>query len=372
MKYHLEYLFAGTGAKEYRIDLNSASTSELHHSVEDLLISMIADILRARKGDFVVFYVQQNNQRKFFEGKFYGIFKVKADTAFLDNYDTEQFLSSHLGKSLTFRILIEPYQVYPKGVSEWEALDEIEQLRFPHQMLWSLIYRKLKARRGNTMITIYESERLFKLLRDKNRTKSLDCSHFSFDLQTQEIVCETQPHPYLGRQEAIQILPRLIQKYRSGLAFEVHLQAYITQNIGRNSNPTLDSALLTDGDIEWLGNEVYCGVGLQKIDVMLSITRNKHRFCIPIELKAVMGEPRHVSQIQRYVDWLRQYYVPNRASDIQPILVAKRAENKRSENYSALIKRFSDFNARNPECLELKYVEFSVAGNDLVFEPISY
>jgi hypothetical protein len=164
----------------------------------------------------------------------------------------------------------------------------------------------------------------------------------------------------------------LIQKYRSGLAFEVHLQAYITQNIGRNSNPTLDSALLTDGDIEWLGNEVYCGVGLQKIDVMLSITRNKHRFCIPIELKAVMGEPRHVSQIQRYVDWLRQYYVPNRASDIQPILVAKRAENKRSENYSALIKRFSDFNARNPECLELKYVEFSVAGNDLVFEPISY
>jgi len=69
--------------------------------------------------------------------------------------------------------MIEPYKVYPIGVTEWEALDEIKYIQSPNQMLWSLIYRKLRANRGNTMITIYESERLIKLIKDKNNSKTL-------------------------------------------------------------------------------------------------------------------------------------------------------------------------------------------------------
>ncbi|PJE81157.1 hypothetical protein COU58_03995 [Candidatus Pacearchaeota archaeon CG10_big_fil_rev_8_21_14_0_10_32_42] len=41
-------------------------------------------------------------------------------------------------KSLTFRVLLEPYEVYAQGVTEWEALDEIKLIQFPNQMLWSL------------------------------------------------------------------------------------------------------------------------------------------------------------------------------------------------------------------------------------------
>ena len=65
--------------------------------------------------------------------------------------------------------MLKPYKVYPKGVSEWEALDEIKNITSPYQMLWSLIYRKLKGNRGNTMITLYESERLISLIRNKNK-----------------------------------------------------------------------------------------------------------------------------------------------------------------------------------------------------------
>jgi len=166
-RYHLEYLFAGTGAKDCYIDFNGQETSSLKYAAENNLVGMMADSLRVRKGDFVLFYLQQNYKEGVYEGKFFGIFKIKEDLSFLDNNDTGQYLKDRLIKSLVFRTLIEPYEVYPMGVSEWEALDEIKQIQSPNQMLWSLIYRKLKGNRGNTMITIYESERLFKLIREK-------------------------------------------------------------------------------------------------------------------------------------------------------------------------------------------------------------
>jgi len=125
----------------------------------NLLLGMIADSQRIRKGDFIIFYLQQSYSDKIYEGKFYGIFKVKEEPSFLDNNNSQQFLKNELQKSLTFRTIIEPFEVYAKGVTEWEALDEIKHIPSPNQMLWSLIYRKLKGNRGNTMITTYESEK---------------------------------------------------------------------------------------------------------------------------------------------------------------------------------------------------------------------
>jgi len=124
-KYHLEYLFAGTGAKDSYIDFNDRPTTSLKPQIEDNLVRMMADSQRIRKGDFIIFYLQQNQSEKVWEGKFYGIFKAKEDSSFLDNNDSNQFLKTELKKSLTFRTLIEPWEVYAKGVTEWEALDEI-------------------------------------------------------------------------------------------------------------------------------------------------------------------------------------------------------------------------------------------------------
>ena len=366
-KYHLEYLFAGTGAKDNIINFNNKPDTSLNHTTENNLVGMIADSQRVRKGDFVIFYLQQNYSVKVWEGKFYGIFKVKEDLSFLDNNDSNQFLKQELIKSLTFRTLLEPFEVYSKGVTEWEALDEIKYIQSPNQMLWSLIYRKLKGNRGNTMITIYESERLFKLLRDKNNRQILSGQKFTFNVQTQEINQYNTTHNY-----TVNILPRLIKKYKDNKAFETHLQAYIVQNIGRKTNISLDHNLLNGWTIEWLGNEVSCGVGMQRIDVMLSLVNGNIKIVLPIELKSVEASTENVIQIQRYVDWLEQYYIPNRISDIQPVLISKKISNKTSINYKNIIESFKQFNKKNNRCMPIKYIEYELEDNNLIFQEIIY
>ena len=128
-KYHLEYMFAGTGAKDNRIDFNNSATSRIHPTTENNLLGMIADSQRVRVGDNVIFYLQQNFQKGIREGLFFGVFKVKEVPSFLDNNDEEQYLKTELSKSLTFRTIIELSQVYSKGVTEWEALDEIKNIQ---------------------------------------------------------------------------------------------------------------------------------------------------------------------------------------------------------------------------------------------------
>ena len=239
-------------------------------------------------------------------------------------------------------------------------------------MLWSLIYRKLKGNRGNTMITIYESERLFKLLRDKNNRKFLNGTNFTFDVSTQKIELDNNSYPYTGRKEMIDILPRLIRKYNERKAFEAHLQTYVVQNIGRNTNQSLDRSLLNGSPIEWIGNEVSCGVGMQRIDVMLSVIKNNTKFAIAIELKPNEATTDTVFQLQRYVNWLEQYYIPNRISDIQPVLISRRIVNKDQPYYLDIINSFKEFNRKNNKCLPLKYVEYELKNNNLEFQEEIY
>jgi predicted RNA-binding protein len=430
-KYHLEYMFAGTGAKDNTIDFNNTTTSELHPKTENNLLCMIADSQRVRVGDYVIFYLQQNFQKKIYEGKFYGVFKVKKEPSFLDNlqyqsfninltedynfkypsndsafqikkennthtifirtmfdknkvlkkfnnnddrilvegiinsyYRNNQFLLEQLGKSLTFRTIIESYQVYAKGVTEWEALDEIKYIHSPHQMLWSLIYRKLKGNRGNTMITIYESERLINLTRNKNSRNVLQGENFTFNEQTKEIETVEQSYSYTGRKEIINVLPRLIQKYSKKKQFESHLQAYLLQNIE-------NLPMFSGQNIEWIGNEVSCGVGMQRIDIMLSIDV-ENRKVIPIELKSVSVYEGIITQLQRYVDWIEQYYIPNRPSDIEPMIISREIENKNTQSYKNLVSIFKTFNSKN-STLKLRYVEFSIdTKSRIIFDEITY
>ena len=367
-KYHLEYMFAGTGSKENVIDFNNTKTSKLHHSTEASLVGLMADGCRVRKDDLIIFYLQASWQH---EGTFFGIFQAIEDGIFLDFFNTHQFLLNKLNKSLSFRLLIKPYEVYPEGVSEWGALDEIKGLTSPNQMLWSLIYRKLKGNRGNTMITIYESERLIDLIRKKNNFNSYPSKikDFSYDCDSNTIVSISNHNQYTGRQVPFNILPRLIEKYNTYKAFEAHLQMYITQHLGLGTNKSLDECLgILGKKIEWLGNEVSCGVGMQRIDVMFSMEEsNNKRFLCPIELKAVGAYEDNTRQLTRYIDWIEQYYIPNRISIIQPILICKKEEPLSDE----LKVNFKNFNKRTG-ILPLKYIEYEIVNNDLVFNKVEY
>lgn len=362
-KYHLEFMFVGTGMKEAVVDFNHNPITQLATQTENTILGMVADFSRVQIGDLIIFYLQRNFQFGIGEGKFFGVFKVK-NKFFFDNNDEQQYLKQELNKSLTFRCLIEPEKVYSKGVTEWEALDEIKTIQSPNQMLWSLIYRKLKGNRGNTMITIYESERLIALIRDKNLKQNINGIHFSFDLKNQEIVSISTRHIYKGRQEKLNILPRLIYKYSRNNQFEAHLQAYILQSIYE----TKLFGILENQPIEWLGNEVSCGVGMQRIDIMLSLAENPRKI-IPIELKSTCVYAEILRQIQRYIDWLEQYYIPNRPSDIQPMIICRETANKDSACYQDFYQQAQMFNEKN-NILPLMYIEFKIQNCSITFNRI--
>ena len=371
-KFHLEYQFAGTGAKDTFVDFNATPTSSLRGGAENNLASMIADGLRIRKGDNIIFYLQRSAQDGIQEGTFYGVFQASNDWSFLDNYGQDQYLKRELGKSLTFRTIIEPKEVYPAGITEWEALDSIESVHKPNEMIWSLIYRKLRGNRGNTMINPYEADRLITLIKDKNNGKSVVAAGYTFDLSNERIAPMNNSKPYSGRKEPIDIFPRLKRKYEENKAFESHLQAYIVKNIGKGTIDTLDKTVLGGSRVDWIGNEVYCGVGMQRIDVLIETTNNLSEVkIIPIELKAVETTKETVRQINRYIDWLKQYYLPNRGYKhltIRPIIIGKRYSSLSNVNRFDLINAIRENQKRTGVMID--YVEYRIKSEGLHFESV--
>lgn len=365
-KYHLEYMFAGTGGKESdseakQITKQKILNAKLNPSLERTCVGLMADWGRVRKGDYIIFYVVEGNDL----GKFYGIFKASDNGASI--CDSGEYLKEKLNRTLPFRMKIEPYKVYALGITEWEALDEIKELKSPCQMLWSLIYRKLKGKRGNTPITLYESARLNFLISRKNNYKQLDGKNFSYD--GEKICISSSYFEYAHTDLKIDILPRLIKKDSLNQKFEVYLQMYITQNLALGINKSLDNALdIKSDELEWLGNEVRCGFGLQSIDVMFSkkIDETEH-LIVPIELKAVETKEYNINQIRRYVEWIEQYYIPNMASIIQPVLVCKKSTILNKQ----IFENFRTFNAEK-HGLPLKLVEYEITQNDIIFSEVEY
>lgn len=369
-KFHLEYMFAGTGADDKFIDFNCKSNSKLPHGTQRNLVGMMADGMRIRKGDYVIFYLQATSNH---EGKFYGVFETTDNGIFLDNNDKKQFLKKALEKSLTFRTLIKPINnyVFSQGVTEWEALDDISNIKTPQGMIWSLIYRKLKGNRGNTMITLYECTHLTDLISQKNDRIPLIIKHnqgLTYNKNTGEIETTEAIKAYSGRKEPINVLPRLIDKYNKKQAYEVFLQMYITQNIGLGTNKSLDVAFNTkENKIEWIGNEVSCGVGMQRIDILLSLKKTNESIVLPIELKAVGASMDNIRQIKRYMDWLMLYYYPNSPCALQPVLLCKKCEKLSDEIRDEFVKI-----KKNYKSLPLLYIEHYVKNNNIIFERIDY
>lgn len=327
-KTHLEFLFAGTGAKNHQASfLYEAETTKIHHFTERNLVDMISDISRIRKGDNIIFYLQSHGNNP---GRFFGIFEADS-RAFFDENDKMNYLMNDLGKGLSFRIKIKPKEVFAQGVTEHEYLDDISDKEHPYQMCWSLIYRKLKARRGCTMITPHEFDDLYNKLEEKNNGERLECKNYTFDKDLQMIACSNNDLEYNGRTDSLDIARRLCVKAKKGNAFESHLQAYILQNY---DGTKLKEFFCDSNDkLQWTGNEVSCGVGMQRIDILMIQDIGKTINMKVVELKD--EEPYNEildRQLPWYVDWLIQYIVPNYESKevtIQPCIVAKKTNNKK-------------------------------------------
>lgn len=302
-KYHLEYMFAGTGAADKLSPFLQNATETFNASTERNLMGMIADISRIRIGDQIIFYLQATRN---YEGQFFGTFKV-TENPFWDENDNTNYLKDNMGKGLSYRVKIEPDVVYQKGVTEHQLLDSLDDIDKVSDMCWSLIYRKLKGNRGCTMITDKEYSRLLSKLRQQNNNQSLNITHgLTFNSTNQLIETTENENQYNGRTNEINVKDRLIYKFNSGRAFETHLQAYILQTIDRTP---LKEFLLRENLPTWIGNEVSCGVGMQRIDILTMQEDEDNVYANIIELKCGEAYDYIVNkQLPWYIKWFKSLY----------------------------------------------------------------
>ena len=303
-------------------------------------------------------------------GKFFGIFKAKG-RPFFDEGTDDNYLCQETKKTLLFRVLIKPDKVFAKGITEHQYLDSLENKKHPSQMCWSLIYRKLRGSRGCTMITDYEYKDFLKKIKKENDNKTVKGKSFSFDSNTNQIIESKKNEKYMGRREKLDILKRIIYKnsIKRSSSYETHLQAYLIQNINKDIDSKLREMLLKFPDKRyWIGNEVFCGVGMQRIDILLKQEIANNVFIRLIELKdeeptdAIIKE-----QIPWYLDWLSYYIIPTfhrKKVTIVPTIIAKGSIPANLE------KPFSEFkhSIAGATVEKLEYIGFEIKDDTIEFK----
>lgn len=323
-KVHLGNMFAGTGAADVPTDFIFDSSIEIHAQNEKRSVGMMVDLARIRKGDKIIFFVTGI-------AKFYGIFEAVSEF-FVDPNDADNYLFSELQKKLTYRILIKPYEVYQKGISEYNYLDSLEELSEPHEMCWSLIYRKLGGNRGCTMITDAEYELFLKRIRKENTI--LSGENFTFDIENKVINATTNTKDYPTKRMydvTENLYSNMLEKYRKGKAFEHYIQFLAIMTL-KGSNYT--KILTSTKEIKWIGNEVMCSFGEHRIDVM-AIQEEENSVDISlIELKDEGVSIGIINQIESYLVWLKDYILPyylnkNKKVNVYPIIISDGLFNSR-------------------------------------------
>jgi len=364
---HLQYLFAGTGVfnQKRRIWL-------------DEHIGLLSDIKRVRVGDLVIFYIEATKKVK---GGFYGVFKIADQNPLVFHVPGQNGFQPSLGMKLIYRTLLEPYEVYTDGVPEWEALDKLPV--YATEIQWSLIYRKLKGKRGCTPLLPWESQRLINMIRNKNQGNPIANAQFTggfdWDITNRKIITTQTRHSYLySTNYNFNILRSICDLQGEGKAYEVHLQLYFTENI--EINPNLNP--IVGNNLIWFGNEVTCGVGMQKIDILTICQSNDRKEYRLIELKYKPVQPGVVEQLEYYVNWASQNSGKHLESssnwNLQPIIVAPELNSKfkksgqKTKRWQKIVDRFNEYNGKNIS-LPILYFEFIVeCGESISFQRINY
>lgn len=379
---HLKFLFAGTGA----------TYGGRTPTWVDWHIGLLSDIKRVRAGDLVIFYLEGAR----LTNGFYGIFKIaKEDPIVFHTPGELGYRPGSLNNKLIYRTLLEPYEVYAEGVPEWEALDKLPI--YATQIQWSLIYRKLKGKRGCTPLLPWEAQLLIDMIKDKNKGDFIANNQFKggfdWDNKNRRIIVTTTrdihppPRYYaFNPLEAICYVQQNQQSFdnylrstnrweisrqylRRNNSFENYLQLYFTENIGINTNI---AGIVGDNPI-WFGNEVACGVGMQKIDILTMCPNNEKSKYRIIELKDEPISEDVIEAIEYYVNWASQK--SGRHLDgafdwnIQPLIVAPPCNPSK---WQAVKDALNHYNEKKIS-LPIRYFEFIVdCGNSINFNEIKY
>jgi len=335
LKYHLEYGFVGTGSIK-----------------QDFNIGLWTDIERLKLNDKIIFYVQGIK-------KFYGVFKVSSKP-FFDN-KTEPYLQNNplniLNNDkkniyLRYRALIEADEVFEDGIEEFKLIDILP--KNTKDVLWSILYRKLKASRGNSPLFKIEFDIIRERLSKVNCDKSLKGVNFSF--KKDKIVLSNH-NIYKGDvSRNINVYNEILSnKYTEHHLHSILLEKLPIEIFGQN--------------ISWIGNEVYSGAGMQAIDILSIEESNNLEIFNIIEIKKDYVGHEITTQIEKYLLWIKNRFNNSNEKCYQPIIfgkkiIAKSAKDKR-------IKWFDDFNKKQ-HSLPIKYFEYSISNMLIIIEEIEY
>ncbi|MEW5762459.1 MAG: hypothetical protein AB1776_04590 [Bacillota bacterium] len=315
---HLEYGFAGVAFEE---DCSWQNVT-ISGNRENAQAGLYADICRVHEGDNILFYLERpHNDTSREGGRFFGIFTVLSDRPFYEPQG--HYLRKELGKPLIYRLLIAPKVVYRLGLTEWQLIDEMTDFSTVTEIPWSIIYRKLRGRRGCTPLLPHEEHVVCKMLDLRNAGQKLVSTWVSFD-QTTMTMCEASGRSLYGgnTHQVEDIKDRLLKLMNnSNRQYEKHLQAYLLQEIKRDKD--LTQKLFPNFEIFWIGNEIYCGAGLQSIDLLVYARNQLNTFVHLLELKArEPAGPEAARQINRYIKWLKAHIPDIRSPQIIPVIVA--------------------------------------------------
>ena len=193
---------------------------------------------------------------------------------------------------------------------------------------------------------------------------------FDWDVTNRRMITtsQRQAYPY-SRNFNFDILKAICDLQRKRRAYEVHLQLYFTENTGINTN--LDC--IVGNNLVWFGNEVACGVGMQKIDILTICQDEEKRRYRLIELKDESVHPEVVDQIEYYINWAPQNngrYLDGAFDwNLQPIIVAPPHNPRGWQN---VVNAFKNYNKKGIS-LPIIYFEFKIeCGRYIKFYQVSY
>jgi len=313
LKYHLEYSFVGIGKNNTNFD-----------------IELWKDIARLKQEDKIVFYVQNLK-------KFYGFFEVGSLPFFDPNHYLQPYTMPFLGTNqikLQYRALIRPYQVFQYGIDEFELIDILPQSS--RDVLWSILYRKLKGNRGCSPLFENEFNIIFQRIAQINNNQILPSQFFTF--QNGQILSISNGFQYNGPT----IQPNIKQYILNGNYKESHLHALLIRYLNQQPNT------------KWLGNEVYCGAGMQAMDIL---TINNQNVFNVFEIKKDEISSGITLQIEKYINWLKHRFQCFNNNAYQPIVVGKMIRGFRK--LQNRINKFQQFNNMQIS-LPIIYIEYEI------------
>ncbi len=317
-KTHLNYMFIGTGK-------NGAAHQE----------GALIDILGIREGDNIIFYVMNCG--------FFGMFKAVGNVFY--DYNSylghhPQYLNDFLGnKTLTYRMSIEPSEVFENPISEWDMMENPELIldQSIYNLQWSWIFKKLNASRGCLSIDNYEYELFYNILSNGNIQLE---NGLNYDLNNDKIEYLNNNLAYL--QDCKAIIPvsneRILKIHR-----ESDLRRLFTAKAGDLEILGQVLNIEENGNINYIANEVLCSFSERKIDLVFGTDQNK---CLLIELKnEFIFDNKIYNQLKEYARWISKYKLTYQ--EIIPILIIRQPKEISKRKNSIYFKYLSTEDKNN-------------------------